>query len=83
MLNLASKYGKGLEFPIEKLVLPKDWDLLRNYNDIPGIYQFCNKNGSYVGSSKNLFTRCFKDHRLRALSKTSRHNKFYREVVTQ
>lgn len=55
--------------------------MIRNYNEVPGIYQFCNKDNSYVGSSKNLFYRCYKDHRIRAFSKISRHNKFYKEVA--
>ena len=49
LINLASKYGKGLNSPIDKLVLPKDWDLLKDYKEASGVYQFTNKNDSYVG----------------------------------
>lgn len=79
--EIASKYGKSVSTPIAKFILPKEWSSLRNYKDLPGIYQFCNGKDSYLGSSKDLFTRCFKQHKNNAFTKTSRHKKFYNNVV--
>jgi hypothetical protein len=36
--EIAFKYGNNVRIPIAKYNLPEDWDLLRNYKGIPGIY---------------------------------------------
>ena len=79
--ELANKYGRNVNSPISKYTLPDEWDDLRNYKGVPGIYQFYNEKDSYLGSSKDLFTRCFKQHKNNALTKESIHKKFYSNVV--
>ena len=61
--------------------LPDNWSTLRNYKDLPGIYKFSYGKDSYVGSSKNLFKRCFTEHKNNAFTKTFKHIKFYSCVV--
>lgn len=48
---------------------------------MPGIYQFIRDNDSYICSTSNLFTRCFTQHKNNAFSKTSKHKKFYTDVI--
>jgi hypothetical protein len=36
---------------------------------------------SYLGSSQNLFNRCFVDHKNKAFTNTSKHTRFYNNVV--
>lgn len=36
---------------------------------------------SYLGSTKDLYIRCFKQHKNNAFTKTSKHKKFYNYVV--
>lgn len=79
--EIAFKYGNNVRIPVAKYNLPADWDLLRNYKGIPGIYLFCNGKDSYLGSSKDLFTRCFTQHKNNAFTKKSIHKKFYSNVV--
>jgi len=78
---ISSKYGKNVNSPISKYTLPEEWENLRYYKGIPGIYQFFNDKDSYLGSSKDIFTRCFKQHKNNALTKDSIHKKFYSYVV--
>lgn len=49
----------------------------------PGIYQFKNINGtdSYIGSTKDLFYRCFNQHKNHAFTNTNRHRLFYKSVL--
>ena len=81
LYEIASKYGKNVNSPISKHILPKEWYYLRNYTEKPVIYQFCNDKDSYLCSSKDLFTRCFKQHKNNALTKEFIHKKFYSNVV--
>jgi len=60
LYEIASKYGKDVSTLI--VILPK-----KGYKGLPGIYQFCNGKESYLGSSKNLFTR--KQHKTMPLLK--------------
>jgi len=46
-----------------------------------GIYIFVNGKNSYLGSSQNLFNRCFVKHKNKAFTNTSKHTKFYSNVV--
>lgn len=69
--------------PICSFRLPNEWNLLRKYKGIPGIYEFNNGIDSYIGSSKDLFKRCFVDHINKAYSNTSKHKKFYSIVVNK
>ena len=54
----------------------------RTYKGVPGIYLFSSDDNSYLGSSKNLFTRCFTQHKNNAFTQISKHSKFYNNVVT-
>jgi REP element-mobilizing transposase RayT len=49
----------------------------------PGIYQFKHINGtdSYIGSTKDLFYRCFNQHKNHAFTNTNRHRLFYKSVI--
>lgn len=58
-----------------------------NYENIKmfhlgGIYLFSSGENSYLGSSKDLFKRCFTQHKNNAFTQTSKHSKFYNNVVT-
>lgn len=78
---VATKYGNGIKNPLIKINLPEEWHLLRKYKLIAGIYLFVNDINSYLGSSKNLFNRCFVEHKNKAFTNTSKHKKFYNNVV--
>lgn len=49
------------------------------YIKIAGIYLFVNGKDSYLGS--NLFRRCYIEHKNKSLSNTSKHGKFYKNVL--
>lgn len=78
---LVTKYGSGIKNPLIKLSLPQDWNLLRSYKLMAGIYIFVIGKNSYLGSSQNLFNRCFVEHKNKAFTNTSKHTKFYSNVV--
>ena len=82
---VATKYGNGIKNPLIKINLPEEWYLLRKYKLIAGIYLFINGIDSYLGSSQNLFNslrgRCFIEHKNKAFTNTSKHKKFYSNVV--
>lgn len=80
--DVAKKYGLGIETPLKKINLPEEWSLLRQYLNIAGIYLFVNGKDSYLGSSKDLFRRCFIEHKNKSITSTSKHRKFYNNVVT-
>ena len=44
---------KSLKYPLIKINLPQDWNLLRSYKLMAGIYIFVNGKNSYLGSSQN------------------------------
>ena len=78
---LVTKYGSGIKNTLIKISLPQDWNLLRSYKLMAGIYIFVNGKNSYLGSSQNLFNRCFVKHKNKAFTNTSKHTKFYSNVV--
>jgi len=75
---ISAKYGSGIKKnPIIKinLNLPEEWQNLHKYKFIAGIYLFVNGKNSYLGSSKNLFNRCFVEHKNKAFTNTSKQKK--------
>ena len=78
---ISAKYGSGIKNPIIKINLPEEWQNLHKYKFIAGIYLFVNGKNSYLGSSKNLFNRCFVEHKNKAFTNTSKHKKFYSNIV--
>lgn len=80
IIKLASAKCDSM-IPLCSIKLPENWSTLRNYKGLPGIYKFSNGKNSYVGSSKNIFKRCFTEHKNNAFTKTSKHIKFYTSVV--
>ena len=44
---IGSKYGKNIDNPIAKYIIPTEWNSLRNYKGLPGIFLFSNKQDSY------------------------------------
>lgn len=66
---------------ITKIDLSQSWDLLKNFKKVPGIYQFLLGSDSYIGSTKDIYNRCFIQHKNRAFTAQNRHKKFYSLVV--
>lgn len=56
------------------------WDLLKNFKKIPVIYQFIIGSDSYIGSTKDIYNRCFIQHKNKALTSKNIHTKFYSRV---
>jgi hypothetical protein len=48
---------------------------------VSGIYQFVIGSDSYIGSTKDLFKRCFIQHKNHAFNYTNKHKLFYNKVV--
>jgi len=80
--------GLNNKFVISKVL--NSWEFLRSFKQrcllfnrhlISGIYQFVFGSDSYIGSSKDIFSRCFLQHKNKALTKPNLHNKFYSAVV--
>lgn len=61
--------------------LQGSWDFFKEYKNIPGVYQFTVNSESYVGSTKNLYNRCFVQHKNQAFTNTNKHKLFYTNVV--
>ena len=64
-----------------KKKLSDSWTFLRDYKSVPGIYLFEYCTDFYLGSTKNLYQRCFLEHKNHALTNTKKHAKFYNRVV--
>lgn len=79
--EIGSKYVKIIDNPIAKCILPTEWNSLRKYKGLPGIYLFSNKRESYLGSSKNLSNRCYIQHKNKALTNKKILKNFYSSVV--
>lgn len=62
--------------------LKLSWDPLKNFKNVSGIYQFIIGTESYIGSSKDIYNRCFFQHKNKALTSSSIHKKFYGKVKT-
>ena len=62
---------------IANIDLSLSWDLLRNFKKVPGIYQFTLASDSYIGSTKDIYNRCFIQHKNRAFTSQNKHKKFY------
>ena len=62
---------------IANIDLSLSWDLLRNFKKVPGIYQFTLASDSYIGSTKDIYNRCFIQHKNRAFTFQNKHKKFY------
>lgn len=82
---VANKFGNGIKNPLIRIDLPKDWEMLRQFYLKAGIYFFVselkNDVNSYLGSSMNIFRRCFGEHKNKAFTDTSRHLGFYNYVL--
>ena len=57
------------------------WDFLRDFKSKAGISQFVLGSDSYIGSTKDLYNRCFLQHKNHAFTNTSKHRFFYNAVV--
>jgi hypothetical protein len=53
----------------------------KKYTNVPGIFQFTIDYKSYVGSTLNLYNRCFIQHKNQAFTQTKKHKLFYLCVV--
>jgi hypothetical protein len=62
---------------IANIDLSFSWDLLRDFKKVPGIYQFTLGTESYIGSTKDIYNRCFIQHKNRAFTSQNKHKKFY------
>jgi group I intron endonuclease len=61
------------------------WYFLKDFKLVatpPGIYQFLIGSDSYIGSTKDLFKRCFIQHKNHAFTHTNKHKLFYNKVVS-
>jgi hypothetical protein len=69
--RIVNKFGNGIKNPLIKINLPKDWEILRQFYLKGGVYFFVSKVqkviNSYLGSSLNIFRRCFSEHKNKAL----------------
>jgi len=79
--DVAKKYQLGIETSLKKIHLPEEWSLLRQYINIAGIYLFVNGKDSYLGYFKDLFRRCFIEHKNKSITSTSKQRKYYNNVV--
>lgn len=66
---------------ITKIDLSQSWDSLKNYKKVTGIYQFVFGSESYIGSTKDIYNRCFIQHKNLAFTSTNKHKQFYSLVV--
>nr|YP_009912216.1 hypothetical protein [Phallus echinovolvatus]QLD96652.1 hypothetical protein [Phallus echinovolvatus] len=64
---------------------PNKWSFLKEFKLVPGIYQFELIKGfdSYIGSTKDLYKRCYTQHRTQAITHTNKHKLFYNKVISQ
>ena len=53
----------------------------KNFKSTAGIYKFTMGTDSYIGSTKDIYNRCFIKHKNDAFTKTKRHKLFYDSVV--
>lgn len=80
-----SKYDPEI-FPIYNLSLKQGWKSLEKYKNIPGIYKFTalflnDSTDTYIGSTKNIYQRCYIQHKNHAFVNTKKHYLFYNKVV--
>ena len=78
--NTDSSYcGFNKNFVIKKPL--NSWDFLKDFKSKAGIYQFVFGSDSYIGSTKDIFKRCFIQHKNNAFTNTNKHKLFYTFVV--
>jgi group I intron endonuclease len=65
---------------IANIDLSFSWDLLKDFKRVPGIYQFTLGTESYIGSTKDIYNRCFIQHKNHAFTSQDKHKKFYNLV---
>jgi len=58
-----------------------NWNFLKEFKLVPGIYQFIRDSDSYIGSTKDLYRRCFIQHKNQVFINTNKHKLFYNMVV--
>ena len=80
---MISKYEPKEDKYVVSESLSNSWHFLKIFNKVPGIYKFCRASGeveldSYIGSSINLYQRCFIQHKNNAIKLTSKHKLFIR-----
>lgn len=64
-------------FAAERIDLSLSWDSLKKFKQVPGIYRFSLENDSYIGSTKDIYSRCFIQHKNQAFTSKNKHKKFY------
>ncbi len=72
--------------PVYNLSLKEGWKSLDQYKNIPGIYKFTalplfGGVDTYLGSTKNIYYRCYIQHKNQAFINTKKHLLFYNKVV--
>ncbi len=72
---------KNLNKNITKIDFSQSWYLLKEFKKVAGIYQFVLGFDSYIGSTKDIYNRCFIQHKKLAFSAPNKHKKFYSLVV--
>jgi len=82
------KYNPSKNHYIKSSSLSKSlnkWSFLKEFKLVPGIYQFELIKGfeSYIGSTKDLYKRCYTQHRTQAITYTNKHKLFYNKVRLQ
>jgi hypothetical protein len=83
-----SKYDPEI-LPIYNLSLKEGWKSLEQAlreKNIPGIYKFTalplyGGVDAYIGSTKNIYQRCYIQHKNHAFINTKKHLLFYNKVV--
>ena len=80
-----SKYNTD-NLPVYNLSLKEGWKSLNQYKNIPGIYKFTalplyGGEDTYLGSTKNIYQRCYVQHKNQAFNNTNKHLLFYNKVI--
>jgi hypothetical protein len=85
--NFLLKYDPSKNDFLRSVLLSESsskWSFLKEFKLVPVIYQFdfIGKSYSYIGSTKDLYRRCYTQHRIQAFTHTNKHKLFYKKVVS-
>ena len=76
---MISKYEPKEDKYVVSESLSNSWYFLNKFKT--GVYKFYIGLDSYIGSTNNLYQRCFNQHKNYAHKKTSKHKLFYSKVI--
>lgn len=79
--SVGSKFYCATNKFIVSKPLSSSWYFLNDFKSIAGIYQFLVDSESYIGSTKDIYKRCFTEHKNNAFVKTKKHRLFYNSVI--